>query len=473
MRTPPAAVVTAGLLLVIGACAGTSGQQVDAGRARGDATTTSAPPAKKATTTAPPDCAAMLPPEGQAAQLLMVEVIDPSQAAKLLADGTVGGFSLSGNQRSDVAKGIATATAKSPIPPSVAVREEGGSAQSLKYSAGVLPSQGEQAGGTTTAAATQVGQHAAKMAGMGVTMNFAPLAALEPTPAGVRPTTTSSSTTTTRPSAGSGTGTAAATGTASRYFGRDPDTVSPFVVASLKAQQDNKVNPVVKFWPAGTGTAPQKSGSSSTSAPKALPKLAAIDQLRATDMAVFDTAIKAGAPAIMVSNAEVPGLTAAGEPASLSTDAITGELRGREGFDGVVVTETLGTGPVATVAPADEAAERAITAGADIAVVAGADSATAAHDRLVAAIKEGRLDKARVEASVRRVLTLKGVEGECFDAVSSYAAKARVQADAGSSTTTAGSGSGSTGASGQSGGTTPKASTTSTTTRSTTSSTPG
>ena len=51
---------------------------------------------------------------------------------------------------------------------------------------------------------------------------------------------------------------------------------------------------------------------------------AIIDTLRTKDLIPFDKAIAVGAPAIMVTHAAVPGLTQAGEPASLSAAAITG-----------------------------------------------------------------------------------------------------------------------------------------------------
>jgi beta-N-acetylhexosaminidase len=130
----------------------------------------------------------------------------------------------------------------------------------------------------------------------------------------------------------------------------------------------------------------------------------------------------------MVSHAEVPGLTAENEPASLSSNAIRLELRQREGFEGVVITDDLGMGAIEI--PQADAALEAITAGADIALVSGSTAAAEAHAKLVAAIEDGSIDAEQVEASVRRVLRMRGVEGECFDAVSAYAEATRLQNEA-------------------------------------------
>ncbi len=362
-------------------CAGTSGQQVDVRAADpGDGTTTS--------TTQPPDCAQMLPVEARAAQLVLAMVTSPQVAAGPLAKGTIGGFGLKGNQTKDVGDQIAAAVEDAPMTPLVGVDEEGGTVQRLRLAIGEVPSAATVAKGTTTDAATQAGEHAAAMRQLGFNMNFAPVADV---------------------GSGSGLGT--------RSYGTDPQTVSNFVAAVWPAMQKNGITPVVKHWPGiGGGQADPH---------QKLTSLDSIAELRAKDLIPFQTAIEDGVPAIMVTHAEVPGLTQDGEPASLSQAAITGELRGAEGFDGLIITDSLGMGAIAATDTQAEAAEKAITAGADIAMVSGADVVPEVHDRLVDAISSGRIPPDQVLASVRRVLAAKGVDGQCLDAVARYSAIAR------------------------------------------------
>lgn len=406
--------VPAVLAVVAAGCAGTSGVQVDV---RAETTEV-----RRTTTTRPPDCAEILPVEAQAAQLLMTMVTTPSAAAEALGAGVIGGFGLRGNQTSDVAEQIAAAVEDAPLPAMVAADEEGGTVQRLRLAAGTVPAAATLGEGTPEEAAEELGDHATEVAGLGVRMVFAPVADVGD---------------------GAGLGT--------RSFGDDPGEVADFVEAVTAAQLDGGVIPVVKHWPG--------IGGGSVDPHVALTRVAPIDELRSSDMVPFDRAIAAGAPAIMVAHAEVPGLTAAKEPASLSREAITGELRGRQGFDGLVITDALGMGAIVPARTQPDAALAAITAGADVALLSGTDVVEDAHAALVEAIESGELPEEQVVASVRRVLHAKGIRGDCLDAVARYSALAR----AASTTTIPGQvGAGSTGS------TSSSSSTTVTTTTSTT-----
>src|SRR5690606_2902657 len=112
----------------------------------------------------------------------------------------------------------------------------------------------------------------------------------------------------------------------SRSFGDEPTVVAGFSDAVIGAQQAAGLISVVKHWPG--------IGGGSSDPHTELDDLAPIGQLRAADLVPFESAFRAGVPAVMVAHAVVPGLTAEGEPASLSRAAITDELRGREGFSG-------------------------------------------------------------------------------------------------------------------------------------------
>jgi beta-N-acetylhexosaminidase len=202
-------------------------------------------------------------------------------------------------------------------------------------------------------------------------------------------------------------------GPGDRTFGEDPATVAGFVDAVVTAQEEAGIIPVVKHWPGAGGA-----GGGALADPDSLPPL---EELRASDLTVFDRAIAAGAPAIMVAHATVEGLTEQDVPASMSRAAITDELRGRQGFDGLVITDSLGTGAAAAISQ-DDGAVRAITAGADIALVSGVEEVDAAHRAITAAITGGSIPDAQVTASVRRILALKGVTGQCLDLAAAFTA---------------------------------------------------
>lgn len=370
-------------------CVGTTGRQIRAKAEKTEQTRTES-------TIPEPDCAESLPTNAQVSQLLMVMVPSPQDAADLLAAGKVGGFGLKGRQPADVGSAVVEATKDTPIPPFVASDEEGGTTQRLAAALGTLPSAAEMAEGTATDAAQDMGAYAAKMKEIGFNMVFGPVADV---------------------GTGSGLGT--------RSFGDDADTVASYVSAIVGAIQDAGVIAVVKHWPGiGGGTADPHDS---------LAALDDINDLRSTDMIPFRAAIAADVGGIMVSHSVVPGLTADDEPASLSKEAISGELRGGLDYGGLVITDSLGMGAVVATTPQDEAAEMAISAGADVALMSGTDATTKAHARLTDAIRNGRIPEAQVERSVRRVLAAKGISGPCPDIVAATTMSADTSTDGTSS----------------------------------------
>ncbi len=371
-------------MLAVGACAGTSAGQVEV-RAE-------VPDASPTTTTIPPDCAELLPPSAQASQMLMVMVTAPQLATDVITAGQVGGFGLKGRQSSDVGDEVAAAIAEAPLGPFVASDEEGGSVQRLGAALVSLPSAETLAEGTPSEAGQLFSDYAGSMAELGFNMNFGPVADV-----------------------GSG------SDLGSRSFGDDPTTVAGYTDAIISAQESAGIMSIVKHWPGigGGGADPHLE----------LDSLAPVDELRAKDLIPFDRAIAAGASGIMVSHVVVPGLTGPTEPASLSRAAITDELRGRQGFSGLVITDSLGMGAVIDSTPQDEATELAISAGADIALLSGTDAVLPALDRLTEAITSERIPRSQVVASVRRILTAKGVTGQCIDLVAAYSTLAQETTD--------------------------------------------
>jgi len=307
----------------------------------------------------------------------MVLVSAPAAAGDLVASGKIGGYALTGDQQGDLHAAIAAVTPKNGLPVLVSGDEEGGTVQRLRAALGLLPSAAKMAAsGTAAQAGSRFAAYAHKMADLGFAMNLGPSLDV---------------------GSGSGLGT--------RSFGDDVATVSEYGNAVIAGVREAGLVPVTKHWPGiGGGASDPHAGPS---------PVASIDQLRTRDLVPFDRAIAAGVPAIMVSHAAVPGLTD-GVPASLSRAAITGELRGREHFDGLVVTDSLGMGAVSAQKLSDaQAAVVAIEAGADIALVSDPKFVVDAHRLLLAAITSGELPAAQLDRSIARVLIVKGVKGPC------------------------------------------------------------
>jgi len=142
----------------------------------------------------------------------------------------------------------------------------------------------------------------------------------------------------------------------SRSFSAVPSVATRYGVAFMQGLQEAGVIPVLKHFPGlGGASANTDYGAAET------PSLATLDS---EGLVPFKAAIAAGAPAVMVANATVPGLTDL--PASLSPEAI-GLLRQSLNFQGLVLTDSLSAGAI-TQAGYDlpSAAVAAIEAGADM-----------------------------------------------------------------------------------------------------------
>lgn len=96
-----------------------------------------------------------------------------------------------------------------------------------------------------------------------------------------------------------------------------------------------------------------------------------------------------------------------GEPAALNRAIATRELRGRLGFAGVSVTDSLDAQAVLASGSRKQVATRAASAGSDVLLYGDWRTARKSGRTLAKALDHGRLDRADFEASVRRVLGLR------------------------------------------------------------------
>ena len=121
----------------------------------------------------------------------------------------------------------------------------------------------------------------------------------------------------------------------------------------------------------------------------------------------FKTAVADRVPLIMLSNAIYTAYdpwNAAGWSHRIGTNL----LRGRLGFRGVTITDSLDGAAHARGTPVSALAVRAARAGTDLVLVTGSEpSSQAAYRALLAAAGSGRIDRAGLLASYRRILALK------------------------------------------------------------------
>lgn len=99
-------------------------------------------------------------------------------------------------------------------------------------------------------------------------------------------------------------------------------------------------------------------------------------------------------------------------PATLSSKIVTGMLRERLGFGGVVISDDMQMGAIRAAHGWDEAVALAIAAGVDILTIAnppvrGSSSVTATIDLVERLVGSGRISEARIDASYDRIQAFK------------------------------------------------------------------
>lgn len=388
----PFAAVAAAVLALLAAGCDTASTDPTFSRSTPTASPSPAPsPSETAVPSGPCTAAAKLAAwsvERLAYQTLTVPVQETSvsSVSEQVASGAGGVILFGSKAPSALGPSLAALADEAPggIAPFVMTDEEGGSVQRMSNVVGKLPSARTMAATMTPAQiqalALQVGR---KLRAAGVTMDLAPVLDLDDR-AG--------------PSDRNPDGT--------RSFSLDPAKASAAGIAFMKGLQEAGVVPVVKHFPglghssANTDTAPANTRSWT--------------DLQKRDLLPFRDAVSAAAPAVMIANASVPGLTKL--PASLSPEVITTVLRGQLHYDGLVVTDSLSATAVKAAGyPVPQATVQALLAGADLIIFTADASATAATTRraasaIVSAVASGKLSRSRLEDAVGHILTAKKVD---------------------------------------------------------------
>ncbi len=183
-----------------------------------------------------------------------------------------------------------------------------------------------------------------------------------------------------------------------RSFGEDPAQVGALVRAAVEGLQSGGVVATLKHFPGHGDTAVDTHLGLAT-----VPHDRA--RLDRVELAPFRAGITAGAGAAMVAHVEMPALDQTPGPATFSRPIVSGLLRRELGFEGVIYTDSMLMDAVNALAAPGEAAVKAVEAGVD--VVLDPPDARAAAAGLKAALAQGRLTRARLEESARRVLAQK------------------------------------------------------------------
>ncbi|MFK4151833.1 glycoside hydrolase family 3 protein [Streptomyces fungicidicus] len=187
-----------------------------------------------------------------------------------------------------------------------------------------------------------------------------------------------------------------------RSFGSDPQSVADLVTAEVKGYESSHIASTAKHFP-GHGDTVDDSHAK-------LPYIHHTrDQWEQLDAPPFEAAIAAGIDSIMTAHIVVPALDPSEDPATLSRPILTGILREELGYDGVVVTDSLGMEGVRTKYGDDRVPVLALKAGVD--QLLNPPSLDVAWNAVLNAVRDGELTEARLDESILRVLRMKAKLG--------------------------------------------------------------
>jgi beta-N-acetylhexosaminidase len=312
-----------------------------------------------------------------------VQETDVAAVSDQVAAGAGGVLLFGSNAPQDLGSDLRRLAARAPqqIRPLVMSDEEGGAVQRLANLVGRMPSA-RTMGATMTPLqirrlAHRVGD---RMADLGVTMDLAPVLDLD-----------------------NGSGPDATNPIGTRSFSINAETATADGLAFARGMLDAGVVPVVKHFP-GLG---QATANTDVAAAWTKPWT----DLKRHGLKPFAAAVTAGMPAVMVSNARVPGLTKT--PASLSFAATHGVLRKQLGFRGLVLTDALSGGAIRDAGyHVPRAGVRALRVGADMVLFNAdpsrvADLARAIVHSIVESVSTGELPVSRLRAAVVHILITK------------------------------------------------------------------
>ncbi len=196
-----------------------------------------------------------------------------------------------------------------------------------------------------------------------------------------------------------------------RSFSSNPGLAAELTAAQVRGYQESgpasrTVSATVKHFP-GHGDTTVDSHTS----------LPVIDHTREEwerlDAPPFRRAIAEGVDSVMTAHIVMPKLDDSGEPATLSHRILTGMLRQQLGFDGVVITDSLQMDAVHELHPGEPVAVLALKAGADQLLMP--QDLPKAIGSVLEAVRSGEITEQRIDASVRRILTMKATRGVIHD----------------------------------------------------------
>lgn len=184
-----------------------------------------------------------------------------------------------------------------------------------------------------------------------------------------------------------------------RSFGSEVNNVINSALSYSNGLQKNNILAAIKHFPGH--------GDTSTDSHLDLPVVSHNpERLEAVELAPFKALMDKGIGGVMVAHLYIPALESGkGIPASVSKNIITGLLKEKLGYKGLIITDALNMGAVANKYKPGELDALAFKAGNDIMLFS--QGVTEGKKLIQKAIDNGEISQSRVEESVKKILLTK------------------------------------------------------------------
>ena len=260
----------------------------------------------------------------------------------------------------------------SPLPPLLAVDQEGGRVSRLPFATPIPPARKLSA--LSGPAAKNLGMLVGReLRALGFNLNFAPVLDVD--------------TRTDNPVIGD------------RSYSADPYEVARLGRAYIQGLHDSGIATSAKHFPGH--------GDTNADSHLVLPCVElSRERLETIELLPFRAAILAKTDSIMVAHVSYPAWESRTNwPASLSRPIVTEILRNELGYTGLIITDAMNMKAISSSFSPGVAAKTAFLAGVDIILMP--EDFPAAYAAILQAVRSGEIPGSRLNESVRRILTLK------------------------------------------------------------------
>ncbi|MFP3938070.1 MAG: glycoside hydrolase family 3 N-terminal domain-containing protein [Phycisphaerae bacterium] len=186
-----------------------------------------------------------------------------------------------------------------------------------------------------------------------------------------------------------------------RAYGDNAEDVTRHGLETLRGFQQSGLVATGKHFPGR--------GESAADAHWGLPTVE-VDRKRMDEvhLAPYRALIDAGLPAIMMAHCLYPSLGVTEEPASCTRSLVTDFIRGELGFEGVITTDNMMMGGLLQRYELTEAVLRTLQAGCDLVLLRDESPIRIRIcEKLLEALRNGRLSEKEVDEKVRRILRMR------------------------------------------------------------------